>query len=156
MPESPSDAGWKEVTAMIKLLLVDDEPSVRRGLRIRLTFEPDVEVVGEAAGGAEALRQVTALAPDVVVMDVAMPDMDGLMATAALRERAPTAAVVILSLYDDAATRRRAHDAGAVAFVGKYEAPDSLVVAIRQAAGGQATTAVPSPDADSPSTGRPV
>jgi DNA-binding NarL/FixJ family response regulator len=141
---------------MIKILLVDDEPSVRHGLRVRLAIEPGIEVVGEAGGGMEALHQATALTPDVVVMDVALPEMDGVLATAALRERAPTTAVLILSLYDDAATRRRAQEAGAVAFVGKYEAAESLVAAIRQAAGGQATGAVLSPDADGPSIDRPA
>jgi DNA-binding NarL/FixJ family response regulator len=141
--------GWNDVTVMIRLLLVDDQPSVLHGLRMRLALEQDVEVVGEAGSGAEALRQATALTPDVVLMDVVMPEMDGLAATAALRERAPAAAVVVLSLYDDAETRRRAYDAGAVAFVGKCEAAESLAAAIRLAAGCRSTCANPPWNGDS-------
>jgi DNA-binding NarL/FixJ family response regulator len=121
---------------LIKLLLVDDQPAVRHGLRMRLALEPDVAVVGEAADGAAALRAVQTLAPDVVVMDVVMGEMDGLAATAALGVGGPAPAVVVLSLYDDAATRRRALEAGAAAFVGKHETAEVLLAAIRRAAGG--------------------
>jgi len=119
---------------MIKVMLVDDQRTVRQGLRMRLALEPDVTVVGEAADGAAALSLALSLCPDVVVMDVGMPGMDGVAATAALRAASPHSAVVMLSVYDDAATRRRALSAGAVAFVGKHEAAEALADAIRQAA----------------------
>jgi DNA-binding NarL/FixJ family response regulator len=122
---------------VIRLLLVDDQPGTRRGLRMRLELEPDVTVVGEAADGAAALRLAGELNPDVVVMDVAMPIMDGITATKALR-RSPlsgSCAVVILSLYDDAVTQARAREAGAVAFVGKHRMDEPLLTAIREAAG---------------------
>jgi DNA-binding NarL/FixJ family response regulator len=95
---------------VIRLLLVDDQPGTRRGLRMRLELEPDVSVVGEAADGAAALRLAAELNPDVVVMDVAMPIMDGITATKALRRShlADSCSVVILSLYDDAITQARA------------------------------------------------
>src|SRR5919108_423859 len=118
---------------MIRLLLVDDQPAVRRGLGIRLHLEPDIQIVGEASTGREALSKVQALSPDVVLMDVEMPEMDGIQATAALRAAASTSAVVILSIHDDPQTRVRAQAAGAVAFVEKRGATDALLSAIRQA-----------------------
>jgi DNA-binding NarL/FixJ family response regulator len=119
---------------MIRLLLVDDQPAVRRGLLMRLHLEPDMQIVGEASTGREALRLAQSLAPDVVLMDVEMPEMDGIEATAALRLAVSQSAVVILSIHDDAQTRGRAQAAGAVAFVEKRGATDSLLAAIRQAA----------------------
>ena len=119
---------------MIRLLLVDDQPAVRRGLGMRLHMEPDIQVVGEASTGKEALSLVQELRPDVVLMDVEMPEMDGIEATAALKASVATSAVVILSIHDDAQTRGRALTAGAVAFVEKRGATDSLLAAIHQAA----------------------
>ena len=71
---------------MIRLLLVDDQQGVRQGLRMRLTLEPDITVVGEANTGEQVLALVQSLAPDIVLMDVEMPGMDGIAATAALQE----------------------------------------------------------------------
>ncbi len=119
---------------MITILLVDDQPAVRRGLRMRLALEPDVTVVGEADDGATAVDLAASLDPDVVVMDVEMPGMDGIAACSALRERAVRSSVVVLTLYDNASMRDRALAAGAVALVGKGEASETLPVAIRQAA----------------------
>ena len=119
---------------MIRVLLVDDQAVVRRALRGRFHLEPDLEVVGEASTGSEALLLAQTLAPDVVLMDLEMPGMDGIETTAALRRVVPQSAVVILSIYDDAQTRGRAQVAGAVAFVEKRGATDSLLAVIRQAA----------------------
>jgi DNA-binding NarL/FixJ family response regulator len=114
------------------VLLVDDQPAARQGLLIWLTTEPDVTVVGEAGTGEEAIRMARTLSPEVVLMDVEMPDMDGIAATAALRATAPHVAVVILSLYDDAGTRARAREAGAAAFVAKHQAKTALLATIRR------------------------
>ena len=119
---------------MIRVLLVDDQAVVRRALRGRFHLEPDLEVVGEASTGSEALALAQALAPDVVLMDIEMPEMDGIQATTVLRRVAPQSAVVILSIYDDALIRGRAQAAGAVAFVEKRGATDALIAAIRLAA----------------------
>ena len=119
---------------MIRLLLVDDQPTVRRGLGMRLHMEPDIQIVGEASTGKEALSMAQAHSPDVVLMDVEMPEMDGIEATTALRMADSPSAVVILSIHDDTHTRVRAQSAGAVAFVEKRGATDSLLAAIRQAA----------------------
>ncbi|MBI2323175.1 MAG: response regulator transcription factor, partial [Chloroflexi bacterium] len=89
-------------TVLLTVLLVDDRAAVRRGLRMRLALEPDLAIVGEACDGAAALALVPMVRPDVVLVDVAMPGMDGIAATAALRARAPRTAVVVLSIHDDA------------------------------------------------------
>lgn len=128
-------ARWLEKrSAMIKLLLVDDQPAVRQGLRMRLALEADLAVVGEAGDGRAALALAAALAPDVVLMDVALPEMDGIAVTEALLAAAPERAVVMLSLYDDAVTRARARAAGACTFVAKQDGVDALLAAVRHAA----------------------
>ncbi|HLV97482.1 MAG TPA: response regulator transcription factor [Ktedonobacterales bacterium] len=120
---------------MIRVLLVDDQPAVRRGLRLRLHLEPDMQVVGEAGSGKEALPLAQTLAPDVVLMDVELPEMDGIEATATMRTVVPLSAVVMLSIHDDGQTRARAQAAGAVAFVAKGSTTDQLIATIRQVAG---------------------
>ena len=121
-------------TRIIRLLLVDDRPAVRRGLRIWLALEPDLEVVGEASDGAEAISLTQALRPDVVLMDVEMAGMDGILAIATLHQAAPHSAVVIFTLYDDAAMRARAREAGAAALVAKHQTEETLLATIRRAA----------------------
>ncbi len=118
---------------MITLLLVEDEPLVRHGLRTWLQRDAEITVVGEASDGAEAISLAQALQPDVVLMDISLPTMDGITAAAALLAAVPHIAVVFLSLYDDATTRARADAAGGVAFVGKQEGVRALQSAIRQA-----------------------
>jgi DNA-binding NarL/FixJ family response regulator len=113
---------------------VDDEQTVRRGLRMRLSMEPDFAVVGEVSDGQAALAAVADLTPDVVVMDLYMPVLDGLEATSALHEAGSPCAVVMLTMQDDAETRARAHAAGAVAFVSKHQIEGELAGAIRAAA----------------------
>jgi DNA-binding NarL/FixJ family response regulator len=120
----------------IRLFLVDDEHYVRQGLRMRLSMEPDIIVVGEAEDGGSALERVAELRPDVVLMDVNLPGLDGISATARLREAAPECAVVMLSLHDDSGTKERAARAGACGFVGKQDLDGALTQAIRAAAAG--------------------
>jgi DNA-binding NarL/FixJ family response regulator len=119
---------------MIRLLLVDDEPAVRQGLRMRLALEPDMVIVGEADNGATALTQVEQHRPEVVVMDIMMPGVDGIEATTKLQECCPSTAVVILTLHDRPEMRELARVAGACCLVGKQEGPTALVSAIREAA----------------------
>ena len=118
---------------MITLLLVDDEPLVRQGLRILLERASDITVVGEASDGGEAITLAQALHPDVVLMDISMPTIDGIVATAALRASVPHSAIVLLSLHDDATMRARARAAGAVTLVGKQEGVKRLLAAIHRA-----------------------
>jgi DNA-binding NarL/FixJ family response regulator len=124
-------------TKPIRLLLVDDQPAVRRGLRMRFALEPDLEVVGEADDAVEAIPLARALRPDVVLMDVELPGMDGISALEMLRTATPRSAVVIFTLRDDAATQEKARAAGAEAFVAKHRTEELLLAAIRGVAAEQ-------------------
>ena len=104
---------------MIRVILVDDAEQVRQALKERLNFEPDIEVAGEAGSGEAALDLAARLRPDVVVMDVKMPQGDGIYAVRRLAATFPECRVVMLSLYDDPVNRARAKEAGASAFICK-------------------------------------
>jgi pilus assembly protein CpaE len=119
--------------SMIRLVLVDDQSTVRQGLKMRLLLEPDITVVGEASSGKEALVLVQQLRPDVVLMDIEMPEMDGITATTALHDIVPQSVTVMLSIHSDNVTRARARTAGAKAFVEKLGSTEELLSAIRQA-----------------------
>lgn len=99
---------------------------------MRLMFEPDITVVGEASSGEQALELVESLAPDIVLMDVEMPGMDGITATEAMRARSPLSEVVMISIHDDVHTRARAQAAGAAAFVEKSGTLEVLLATIRK------------------------
>lgn len=118
---------------MIKILLVDDDPNIRRGLRMLLVMEADLSVVGEAGDGWEALRLARELQPNVVVMDIRLPGLDGLSAAERLGKSQPDCKVIILTLYDDPANRKRAAQIGVLAFIGKGKFDGTLVEAIRNA-----------------------
>jgi two-component system response regulator DesR len=117
---------------MIKILLVDDQLMVRKGLRMRLALEPDMVIIGEAGNGREALDLTRVLNPDVIVMDIEMPDLDGITALQILRDTLPDCSVIILSLHDDAQNRARALSSGAKAFVPKQGGASLLVDTIRR------------------------
>jgi DNA-binding NarL/FixJ family response regulator len=118
---------------MITVLLVDDDHLGRQGLRMWLGRAPDVQVIGEASTGAEAITLTQALDPDVVLIDLSLSPQEGITATAALRAAGSRSAVVLLSLHDDQPIRIQAQVAGAAAFVGKQEGVQALLPAIRQA-----------------------
>ena len=118
---------------MIKILLVDDQPLVRQGLRMRLELEADIQIVGEAADGRQAVKVASEVQPDVVIMDVEMPHMDGVTATANIHESFPEMIVIMLSIHDNLTLRARARAAGAVSFVEKRDGVISLLKEIRQA-----------------------
>ncbi len=119
---------------MINIFLVDDLPDVRQMIKMRLALEPDMQIVGEAERADKALELVPQLKPDVVIMDIRMPEVSGIEATQALKEIAPQSPVVVLSLYDDPNTRSQAKAAGAVAFIAKQDPEEVLLAAIRHAA----------------------
>ena len=121
------------MTHSIRVLLVDDQPTVLHGLRLHLTTERDIAIAGEAADGPTAIALATSLAPDVVVLDISMPGMDGFEAARLIRA-AGTSSIVMLSLHDDVHSRARAISSGADAFVSKHELTGQLVEAIRNVA----------------------
>ena len=116
----------------IKVLIVDDILETRDHLSKLLSFEADIDVVGVAASGAEAIERAVALAPDVVLMDINMPDMDGIAATELLAIKCPTAAVVMMSVQGEADYLRRSMLAGAREFLVKPFSSDELNASIRQ------------------------
>lgn len=117
---------------IIKVLIVDDIPDVRDNLRKLLAFEPDIEVVGAAGTGREAIQIATEMRPDVVLMDINMPDMDGIAATKAISTAVRTAAVVIVSVQNEPGYLRQAMLAGARDFLTKPIASEELYTTIRR------------------------
>ena len=122
---------------MIRVCLVDDHRLVRSGIASLLTLLPDIEVVGEAADGVEALEVIERDTPDVVLLDVRLPRIDGLGVLRALQRRGDKAAVVVLTTFDDDRVLRDALEAGARGFLLKDVSLDELADAIRKAAAGQ-------------------
>lgn len=120
-----------------RVLLVDDEALMRAGLRLMIDGADGISVIGEASDGAAALDQVRALAPDVVLMDIRMPHMDGLETLAALQELADPPAVVMLTAFDTDDFLLRALRAGAVSFLLKDAPPQEVVEAVLDAAAGR-------------------
>jgi pilus assembly protein CpaE len=116
----------------IRVLIVDDIPETRDHLTKLLGFESDIEVVGSASSGSESLSMATELTPDVVLMDINMPDMDGIAATEQLSAQVPTAAVVMMSVQGEADYLRRSMLAGAREFLVKPFSSDELTASIRQ------------------------
>ena len=126
---------------MIRILIVDDHPVVRTGLQGMLAGEADLDVVGEATDGQEALDKAVLLHPDVVLMDLRMPNLDGVGATQRIRSRLPATQVLILTTYDTDGDILRAIDAGAVGCLLKDAPRDDLFRAVRAAARGESTLA---------------
>ncbi len=127
----------------VRILIVDDHGVVRQGLRMYLALDPELEVVGEAANGAEALRLAHEQKPDVVLMDLLMPVMDGIAATAAIRRELPDVEVIALtSVLEDSAVYG-AMRAGAIGYLLKDTEADELSRAIKAAAAGQVQLSPP-------------
>ena len=122
--------------APVRVLVVDDHPMVRAGLRSMLS-DDDVEIVGEAGSGAEAVERAVALAPELVLLDVELPDMDGIETLTRLKARAPHAAVLMVSMHDDPALVRRAIEAGAAGYVLKGTNRRELLAAVRAVRDGE-------------------
>jgi DNA-binding NarL/FixJ family response regulator len=122
----------------IKVLLADDHTVVRQGLRALLSAEPDIEIVGEAENGRQAVQQVKRFLPDVVVMDIAMPVLNGLEATRQISRLVPSAKVLVLSSYSDDDYIQKLTEAGAAGYLVKHSAGNELVKAIHEAYVGNA------------------
>ncbi|MCX5192650.1 response regulator transcription factor [Streptomyces sp. NBC_00249] len=126
---------------MIRVLIADDQPLVRRGLALILAPDPGVEVVGEAADGAEAVELAQRLRPDVVVMDIRMPVLDGVQATAELARVRPESRVLALSTFDMDEYVVAALRAGACGFLPKDISPEELIAAVHTVHTGEAAVA---------------
>lgn len=122
----------------IRLVVVDDHPTFVRAVSIMLKNDPEIAVVATAADGREAVDVVIAQQPDVVLMDISMPEVDGIVATAAITDAAPHAAVVVLTMFDDDDKIAEAMRAGARGYILKGASRDEIRSAIRGAAAGQA------------------
>lgn len=120
----------------VKIVLVDDHPVVREGLRTMLSTSPDIEVVAEASDGLEAIDRVNNFHPDVVLMDVRMPNMDGLEATRRIKSESPSTLIIVLTMHDDEAYIVDAIKAGAAGYLLKDSPIDLLFHAIRVAISG--------------------
>jgi NarL family two-component system response regulator LiaR len=123
----------------ITVLVVDDHEIVRRGIRALLATEPDIEVLGEAEDGRQALSMADQFVPDVILMDLVMPEMDGIEATRAIRARQPDCEILVLTSFGSDDKIFPAIKAGALGYLLKDTSPAELVQAIRQAARGQAS-----------------
>lgn len=121
----------------IRVILADDHAVVRNGLQLLLEIQPDIQVIGEAENGRAAVRYAQILQPDVVVMDIAMADMNGIEATRQIRASAPATQVVILSMYSTEEHIVRAFKAGALGYVIKESAGNDVVAALRAVCAGQ-------------------
>jgi len=125
------------MSSQIRVLIADDHPVVRDGLRAMLATQPDMELVGEAATGTEAVASARALRPDVVLMDLQMPQLDGPAAIATLRDKEPGVRVLVLTTFGTDADITRAIDAGATGYLLKDAPREQLFSAIRSAARGE-------------------
>ncbi len=121
----------------IRLVLVDDHNVVRTGLRMLIDGEADLEIVGEASSGQEALEVISNLEPDVVLMDIGLPDMSGIDAAREIRRLGLPVAIVALTIHEDEEYFFKMLEAGASGYVPKRAAPEELLTAIRTAANGQ-------------------
>ena len=126
----------RETAGPLRVLLADDHVTVRHGLKLLIDSQPDMKVVGEAGDGTSAVQHAQELKPDVIVMDISMPGMNGLVATRTLKELQPDAAIVTLTRHGDDAYLQELLRAGVAGYVLKQSAPAELLQAIRVAAAG--------------------
>ncbi len=121
----------------MRLLLVDDHAVVRSGLRMLLNAEADVEIVGEASTAGEAMETASTVKPDVILMDIGLPDLSGIDATREIKKKFPEIAIVALTIHEDEEYFFKMLEAGASGYVPKRAAPEELLIAIRAAAAGE-------------------
>ena len=140
MTETDSHPGTGTTSSQpIRVMLVDDHTMVRRGLATFLLVFDDLKLVGEAESGAEAIRLCAKFLPDVILMDMLMPDMDGVTATRAIRQQFPTVQVIALTSFKDSELIQNALEAGVIGYLLKNVSADELARAIRAAHAGRTT-----------------
>jgi DNA-binding NarL/FixJ family response regulator len=125
-----------ERTTPLRILLADDHVTVRHGLKLLIDTQPDMKVIAEASDGKTAMQSALAVKPDVIVMDISMPGMNGLAATRALKQKQPNVIIVTLTRHGDDAYVQELLRAGVAGYVLKQSAPTELLQAIRAAAAG--------------------
>jgi DNA-binding NarL/FixJ family response regulator len=121
----------------LRIVVADDHAVVRDGLKMAINAQADMQVVGEAGTGKAAVQQVQTLQPDVIVMDVSMPDGSGTLATEQLRRSSPGSKVLALSMHDEASYVRMLLEVGAAGYVVKHSSAETVIAAIRMVAAGQ-------------------
>jgi len=125
-----------EKTTPLRILLADDHVTVRHGLKLLIEAQADMKVISEASDGKTAMQNALALKPDVIIMDISMPGMNGLAATRALKQKQPNVIIVTLTRHGDDAYVQELLRAGVAGYVLKQSAPNELIQAIRAAAAG--------------------
>lgn len=141
VPETTTTDGDRDLAETIRVLLVDDQPLLRMGFRLILEGEDGIVIVGEASNGSEGVRMAAALQPDVVLMDIRMPVMDGIEATRLITGSGSCSRIIILTTFDLDEYAFAGLQAGASAFLLKDVGPDELVNAVRVVASGDAVVA---------------
>jgi len=136
MSDGPPRAGKRGSTKKLRILVVDDHTILRQGLRVLIEAQPDMEVVAEAGDGNEAVRAAEQWLPDIIIMDIGMPEMDGATATELLKHELPQIKVLALTAHEDTSYLSRMLKAGACGYVLKRAAADELIHAIRMVASG--------------------
>ncbi|MDI6892148.1 MAG: response regulator transcription factor [Actinomycetota bacterium] len=122
----------KKTHEKMHVLIVDDHDAVRQALGMLLNLEKDIRVVGDAKDGEEAVERAEKLSPDVIVMDLALPRMDGLEAARIIKTNDPKVKIIVLSVHDEGANAKRAIEAGVERWISKNLSPDKLIEAIRE------------------------
>ena len=134
MSHAPPKVGKLSLTKKLRIILADDHTILRQGLRALINMQPDMEVVAEAANGVEAIEKAKQVLPDVVIMDIGMPEMDGAQATELLKRELPQIKVLALTVQEDTSYLSQMLKAGASGYVLKRAAADELINAIRMVA----------------------
>jgi Response regulator containing a CheY-like receiver domain and an HTH DNA-binding domain len=136
MSHAPPKVGKRSLTKKLRIILADDHTILRQGLRALINMQSDMEVVAEAANGVEAIEKTKQVLPDVVIMDIGMPEMDGAQATGLLKRELPQIKVLALTVQEDTSYLSQMLKAGASGYVLKRAAADELINAIRMVAAG--------------------
>jgi DNA-binding NarL/FixJ family response regulator len=127
----------REETMALRVLVVDDHPAFRRALTSALRMVKDIEIAGEASGGIAAAEQAVQVEPDLVLMDLSMPDLNGIDAMRRIHKKSPDLPVVILTAHADPGVEKEAREAGASGFLAKGTALEDLILVLHEAADGE-------------------